>query len=147
MTRGKLFVIGANTTLHKIWFRYLLCRKTYCTCILLYVCNVYFVHFLTAFFFLISFFFLCLNDSLYSSSPETGSDSFQTDLDDECSSVVKPYRVRSKPNNCGHRIPVYEEHTPIYVIKNLVVNAVRSAAFVEFNLFLFLPDFHIMTIL
>ncbi|KAM6970530.1 CLOCK-interacting pacemaker [Aplochiton taeniatus] len=58
-------------------------------------------------------------DSGYS---ETGSDSLQTDLDDDCSSVVKPYRVRSKPNNLGHSMPVYGEQTPIYVIKNLMVN-------------------------
>ncbi|XP_042355791.1 CLOCK-interacting pacemaker-like [Plectropomus leopardus] len=63
-------------------------------------------------------------DSGYS---EAGSDTVHTDVDDQRSSVSEPHRQSSKSsknnsvNAVGHEMPPYEELTPIYVIKNLVV--------------------------
>lgn len=67
------------------------------------------------------------------SPPEAGSDSVHTDLDDQHSSVSEPRRESSKSSNnssnsvnaAGRKMPPYEELTPIYVIKNLVVKPVR----------------------
>lgn len=62
---------------------------------------------------------------------EAGSDSVHTDVDDQRSSVSEPQRESSKSSNnnsvnaAGHSMPPYEELTPIYVIKNLVVKPVR----------------------
>ncbi|XP_051257541.1 CLOCK-interacting pacemaker [Dicentrarchus labrax] len=68
-------------------------------------------------------------DSGYS---EAGSDSVHIDLDDQRSSVSEPQRESSKiPSNnnsanaAGHNMPPYEELTPIYIIKNLVVKPSR----------------------
>ncbi|XP_041808592.1 CLOCK-interacting pacemaker-like isoform X2 [Chelmon rostratus] len=69
-------------------------------------------------------------DSGYS---EAGSDSVHTDLDDQHSSVSEPRRESSKSSNnssnsvnaAGRKMPPYEELTPIYVIKNLVVKPSR----------------------
>lgn len=68
-------------------------------------------------------------DSGYS---EAGSESVHTDLDDQRSSVSEPHRESSKSSNnktsvnaAGHNMPLYEELTPIYVIKNLVVKQSR----------------------
>ncbi|XP_031173873.1 CLOCK-interacting pacemaker-like isoform X1 [Sander lucioperca] len=68
-------------------------------------------------------------DSGYS---EAGSDSVQTDVDDQRSSVSKPHRESSKSlnnntsvNTAAHNMPPYEELTPCYVIKNLVVKPSR----------------------
>ncbi|XP_070838986.1 CLOCK-interacting pacemaker-like [Chaetodon trifascialis] len=69
-------------------------------------------------------------DSGYS---EAGSESVHTDLEDQHSSVSKPHRKSSKSSNnsnnsvnaTGHNMPPYEELTPIYVIKNLVVKPSR----------------------
>lgn len=72
--------------------------------------------------------------TLGSPSPsEAGSDSVHTDVDDQRSSVSEPHRESSKSlnnntnsvNAAGHNMPPYEELTPIYVIKNLVVKPVR----------------------
>lgn len=72
--------------------------------------------------------------TLGSPSPsEAGSDTVHTDLDDQHSSVSKPHRESRKNSNnsnssliaAGHSMPPYEELTPIYVIKNLVVKPVR----------------------
>ncbi|KAM4620545.1 CLOCK-interacting pacemaker-like isoform 2-T2 [Polymixia lowei] len=63
-------------------------------------------------------------DSGYS---ESGSDLVLNDLDDQRSSVSQPHRKSSKCrdnnrlNATGHSMPPYEELSPIYVIKNLVV--------------------------
>ncbi|KAI3373075.1 hypothetical protein L3Q82_006345 [Scortum barcoo] len=69
-------------------------------------------------------------DSGYS---EAGSDSVHTDVDDQRSSVSEPHRDSNKSSNnsidslnaAGHNMPPYEELTPIYVIKNLVVKPSR----------------------
>ncbi|XP_070699827.1 CLOCK-interacting pacemaker-like [Pempheris klunzingeri] len=69
-------------------------------------------------------------DSGYS---EAGSDSVHTDVDDQHSSVSELHRESSKSsanndnsvNAAGHSMPPYEEFTPIYVIKNLVVKPSR----------------------
>ncbi|XP_008278301.1 flocculation protein FLO11-like [Stegastes partitus] len=65
-------------------------------------------------------------DSGYS---EAGSDSVHTDVDDQRSSVSEPHRERSKTSNnnsgAGNNITTYEELTPIYVFKNLVVKPSR----------------------
>jgi len=68
-------------------------------------------------------------DSGYS---EAGSDSVHTDVDDQRSSVSEPHRESSKSSNnnnsvnaAGRNMPPYEELTPIYVIKNLVVKPSR----------------------
>lgn len=67
-------------------------------------------------------------------SSEAGSDTVHTDLDDQRSSVSEPHRESRKSSNnnnnsrvnaAGHNMPPYEELTPIYVIKNLVVKPVR----------------------
>ncbi|XP_040908181.1 CLOCK-interacting pacemaker-like [Toxotes jaculatrix] len=70
-------------------------------------------------------------DSGYS---EAGSDFVHTDVEDQRSSVSEPHRESSKSSNssnnsinaAGHSMPPYEELTPIYVIKNLVVKPSRS---------------------
>ncbi|KAG7516778.1 hypothetical protein JOB18_040434 [Solea senegalensis] len=72
-------------------------------------------------------------DSGYS---EAGSDFVHTDVDDQRSSVSEPHRQSSKScsssnnnnnsaNAAGHNMPAYEELTPIYIIKNLVVKPSR----------------------
>ncbi|XP_071780972.2 CLOCK-interacting pacemaker-like [Centroberyx gerrardi] len=63
-------------------------------------------------------------DSGYS---EAGSDSVQTDVDDQRSSVSARHRESSKGcnNNNAHNMAPYEELTPIYVIENLVVKPSR----------------------
>ncbi|KAM9348043.1 uncharacterized protein ABDE67_010111 [Symphorus nematophorus] len=66
-------------------------------------------------------------DSGYS---EAGSDFVHTDVDDQRSSVSEPHRESSKSSNnsanaAGCNMPPYEELTPIYVIKNLVVKPSR----------------------
>ncbi|XP_049448465.1 CLOCK-interacting pacemaker-like [Epinephelus fuscoguttatus] len=67
-------------------------------------------------------------DSGYS---EAASDSVHTDVDDQRSSVSEPHRKssRSSSNNsvnaAGCNMAPYEELTPIYVIKNLVVKPSR----------------------
>lgn len=72
-----------------------------------------------------------LSYSSFSLSPlEAGSDSVHNDVDDQRSSVSEPHRESSKSSNnrvntAGHNMAPYEERTPIYVIKNLVVKPVR----------------------
>uniref|UniRef100_A0A667WXF9 Uncharacterized protein n=1 Tax=Myripristis murdjan TaxID=586833 RepID=A0A667WXF9_9TELE len=68
-------------------------------------------------------------DSGYS---EAGSDTVQTDVDDQRSSVSEPHRQSSKSSDIrgghnagGRNMPPYEELTPIYVIENLVVKPSR----------------------
>lgn len=79
-------------------------------------------------------------DSGYS---EAASDSVHTDVDDQRSSVSEPHRKssRSSDNNsvnaAGHNMAPYEELTPIYVIKNLVVKPVRYS--VSYSNLLFWP--------
>lgn len=64
-------------------------------------------------------------------SSEAGSDSVHTDVDDQRSSVSEPQLEGSKITNntsanaAGPSMTPYEELTPIYVIKNLVVKPVR----------------------
>lgn len=77
---------------------------------------------------------------------EAGSDSVHTDVDDQRSSVSEPHRESSKSSNnnsanaAGHNMPPYEELTPIYIIKNLVVKPVsypvtdNNLLFQEFTL-------------
>uniref|UniRef100_A0A3Q1EJG8 CLOCK-interacting pacemaker-like n=2 Tax=Acanthochromis polyacanthus TaxID=80966 RepID=A0A3Q1EJG8_9TELE len=67
-------------------------------------------------------------DSGYS---ETGSDFVHTDVDDQRSSVSEPHRESSKTldsnsvNGANNNITTYEELTPIYIFKNLVVKSSR----------------------
>lgn len=74
---------------------------------------------------------------------EAGSDSVHTDVDDQRSSVSEPHMESNKSSNnninsvnsAGHNMPPYEEPTPIYVIKNLVVKPVRYSVTHNFLLF------------
>ncbi|KAM3868976.1 CLOCK-interacting pacemaker [Diretmus argenteus] len=66
-------------------------------------------------------------DSGYS---EAGSDSLQTDVDDQRSSVSEPH-WESSLNATGHSMSPYEELTPIYVINNLVVKPSRRDQFLQ----------------
>lgn len=63
-------------------------------------------------------------DSGYS---EAGSDTVQTDVDDQRSSVSEPHRAStSSSNNTAHNMPPYKEMTPVYVIKNVMVKPSRQ---------------------
>lgn len=74
---------------------------------------------------------------------EAGSDSVHTDVDDQRSSVSEPQRESSKSshnnsvNATSHNMLPYEELTPIYIIKNLVVKPVRYSV-THYNLLLWI---------
>ncbi|XP_072302892.1 uncharacterized protein [Eucyclogobius newberryi] len=64
---------------------------------------------------------------------EAGSDSVNTDVDDQRSSASEPQRQRTSISNNGsnyvnaatYNVPPYKELTPVYVIKNVMVKPTR----------------------